>query len=532
MKQSSEKQAAKISCLFFRKSKRMKLFIYCAINIFSFTTVICQNQYAKIIDFHNRPQGAEEIVKYQHNYFIHHDGICIDEDGNLLEACCGVLLMDEHANISDSVLVRSFSTGVESMIIDSVHNQIYFVGEEYPKDDYSKAFIVNQIHLDDLSLKNSYRLNDGRAEERIYYQLVSTLFNQKLMVGGTTNDLNRQSGLGLIFIVDNNKVDSLLTINYAAGNTLWSSLVDVNNLLTLSVLMRENGLNEKAHILKYDQNLNLVWHWISEPTRSTQSTYMCELDNGNIVIALADKTFNNAVKLQCIKQDKSIAWEFKFWDHNSKTARRVYSLKKLKNGDFIGTGTYGNTNINVSSRILRVPYIFRMTADGKLLWEKAFYRDRPVLDFCEGIFSDVEETENGDLIAVGDIRNYLEYDPVVMQGRSDPDILIVRMDANGCIDDKCEMLTKIIPDTISSTMNVSQSYEEAMLYPNPSDGVMQLLNSEEVTKLSFFTVQGVLTKEVAYPDQDLSSATLPSGLYIVHIHLKTGKIIKQKIIIR
>lgn len=148
--------------------------------------------------------------------------------------------------------------------------------------------------------------------------------------------------------------------------------MDINNHLTLSILAQENALNEKAHIVKYDQNLNLVWHWISEPNRSTQSTKMCELNNNNIVVALADKTFNNAVKRHCIKQDKSIAWEFKFWDHNTKTARRVYSLKKLKNGDFIGTSTYGNTNINVSSRILRVPYIFRMTATGKLLWEKAF----------------------------------------------------------------------------------------------------------------------------------------------------------------
>ena len=52
-----------------------------------------------------------------------------------------------------------------------------------------------------------------------------------------------------------------------------------------------------------------------------------------------------------------------------------------------------------------------------LLWEKSYYRDRHVLDFCEGSFQDVEETKNGELIAVGDLRNYLEYDPIVMQGR-------------------------------------------------------------------------------------------------------------------
>jgi hypothetical protein len=510
----------------------MKTFYILLIVVFTFSLANCQSRYAKIIDFDNRPQGAIEIEKYQNNYFIHHTGICVDDDGNLLEECSGLLLVDSQTNILDSVLVRRFSTGVKSMIIDSARNQIYFVGEEYHKDDYHNAFMVNQIHLDDLSFNYSYTLHDGRLEKRKYFQLVSALFNQKLIIGGSTNELNNQSTEGLIFMVDQNRIDTFWSINFAPGNAVWSSFVDIKNQLTFAILAKENALNEKAHIIKYDQNLNLVWHWISEPTRSTQSTHMCELDNGNIVIALADKTFNNAVKLQCIKQDKSIAWEFKFWDHNTKTARGVYSLKKLKNGDFIGTGTYGNTNINVSSRILRVPYIFRMTADGKLLWEKAFYRDRPVLDFCDGSLHDVEETENGDLIVVGILRNYLEYDPVVMQGRSDPDILIVRMDANGCIDDQCEMLTKIIPDTISSTLNTSpQAYEEAMLYPNPSNGHIELLNNEAVSRLYFYTSQGALIKEIKSPEQDLSFTDLSSGMYIVHIQLKSGKIIKQKIII-
>ncbi|HRG40556.1 MAG TPA: T9SS type A sorting domain-containing protein [Saprospiraceae bacterium] len=509
----------------------MKTFYIFIIHVLTFSPGICQMRYAKIIDFDNRPQGAEEIIKYKDNYFIHQTGICIDEDGNLLEACSGLLLMDGKANILDSILVRRFSTGVESMVMDSAHNQIYFVGEEYFKDDYPNAFMVNLININALTLADSYMLHDGGLEKRKYFQLVSTLFNQKLMVGGSTNELNNQSTEGLIFIIDQNKIDTFLTINYAAGNTVWSSFVDINNQLTLSILVRENALNEKAHIVKYDQNLNLVWHWISEPTRSTQSTQMCELANGNIVIALADKTFNNAVKLVCIREDKSIAWEFKFWDHNTKTARDVYSLKKLKNGDFIGTGTYGNTNINMSTRILRVPYVFRMSADGKLLWEKAFYRDRRVLDFCEGSLHDVEETENGDIIAVGNLRNYLEYDPIVMQGRSDPDIFIVRMDANGCIDDKCEMLTKVFPDTLSSAINTSHFFEEAMIYPNPSNGHIELLNNEAVSRLYFYTAQGVLAKEVATPDQDLFLTDLPSGMYIIHLQLKSGKIIKQKIII-
>lgn len=509
----------------------MKTFYLFLIFVVNFSSGFCQSRFAKIIDFENRPQGAKEIVKYKNNFFIHQTGICIDDDGNLLEVCSGVILIDEEANILDSVLIRRFSTGNESLVIDSAHNQLYFVGEEDVKNDYANAFTVNQINIEDLSIENSYTLHDGRAEKRKYFQLVATLFNNKLIVGGNSNELNNQSIDGLIFLIDKNKIDTFWAINFALGNSLGSSFVDVNNQLTLSVLTQENALNEKAHILKYDKDLKIKWHWTSELTKSTQIPYICELNSGNIVVALADKTFNNAVKLQCVRLDKSIAWEFKFWDHNTKTARNVYSLKKLKNGDFIGTGTYGNTSINVSSRILRVPYIFRMTSDGKLLWEKAFYRDRPVLDFCEGGFQDVEENENGELIAVGDLRNYLEYDPIVMQGRSDPDIFIVRMDANGCIDDQCEMLTKVLPDSTSNTQNPKPTYTEALLHPNPSDGNLELLNNDAVSSVNFFSSQGVVIKSIHNPGKDIEVPDAPSGMYIAHILLKSGKMIKQKIVV-
>ena len=123
----------------------MKTFYILLIHAFTFSLANCQTRYAKIIDFENRPQGAEEILKYNDHFFIHQTGICINEDGDLLEVCSGVILIDEEATILDSLLVRRFSTGKKSLIIDSVHNQIYYVGEEDVKDDYPNAFRVNQI---------------------------------------------------------------------------------------------------------------------------------------------------------------------------------------------------------------------------------------------------------------------------------------------------------------------------------------------------------------------------------------------------
>ncbi|MCZ2102226.1 MAG: T9SS type A sorting domain-containing protein [Chitinophagales bacterium] len=491
-----------------------------------------QNRYAKIIDIDNRPQVAKEILKYQNKFFIHHTGVCVDEDQQLLEACSGILLVDENVHIIDSQLIRKFSTGNESLVIDTINNRFYLSGEEDIKNDYPNRFTVYQIDPASLSLKNSYFLHDDNFEERKYFQITSTLFNNQLLVGGTKNELDRSGTVSLFFVKNKQNRDTIIYINLSNGTYIFNSLVNKDNQLAISVLSNER-LNDRAHILKYDENFNVVWHWISERTQSTQVPYICETENGNIVVALSATGFNKIARLLCIREDQSIEWEFNFPGNSSKIQRKIFSLKRLRNGDIVGTGYFGNTTLNSGgTKILIVPYIFRLSSTGKLLWQKAFYRDRPVLDYCSGVFEDVVELDNGDLIAVGTIDNYLEYDPVVMQGRIDPDILIVRMDANGCIDDDCKMLTKIYPDTTSSTTNTRSEVEEAMLYPNPAHGGMYLLGNDEVSKITFYTLQGVLAHEIFKPGDEIILPNILSGLYFAHVHLKSGKVIKQKIVIQ
>ena len=493
-----------------------------------------QNRYAKIVDFDSRPNVAQEILKYNNKYFIHHADKCFDDDQRNFEDCCGIIIIDEDGRIYDKQLIKKFSTGNASLITDTLNQTIYLAGEEVVFNDYPNRFTVYQFNPTSLSLQDSFFLHDGNPEKRKYYQLVTTFFNQKLIVGGATNEWNDQNGEGLLFTIDleHYKIDTILSINFRDRISIWNSLTDKNGQLTISVFSQDR-LNDRSHILKYDENFNTVWHWISERTESTQLPFICETESGNIVVALSATGFNKIARLLCIREDQSIEWEFNFPGNSSKIQRTINSLKRLRNGDIVGIGYFGHTTLNSGGTIiLKVPYVFRLTSTGKLLWQKAFYRDRPVLDFCNGYFNDVVELDNGDLIAVGRLDNYLEYDPVVMQGRIDPDILIVRMDANGCIDDDCKMLTKIYPDTTSSTTNTISEVEEAMLYPNPAHGGMYLLGNDEVSKITFFTLQGVLAHEIFKPSDEITLPDFLSGLYIAHVHLKSGKVIKQKIVIQ
>jgi hypothetical protein len=170
---------------------------------------------------------------------------------------------------------------------------------------------------------------------------------------------------------------------------------------------------------------------------------------------------------------------------------------------------------------------------GQLIWLKAFYRDvyLPDNNLLDGSFLDAVELENGDIIAVGHQGNYLNFDPIINGQRPDHDILIIRMDTNGCIDPKCETITKI-ESTVSTTQHHETAGYTAFLFPNPSDGSMELMNHTVVASVSVFDLNGSLLFRQADPGRSLDLTGLPPGLYIAHLTLKDSKVIKQKMVVR
>lgn len=206
--------------------------------------------------------------------------------------------------------------------------------------------------------------------------------------------------------------------------------------------------------------------------------------------------FSNIGSVWSINEDKSVSWKMEFPEKTGKILRRISRLKQLEDGNIIGSGTYCNLTLSKEIRILEVPFIFKITKDGQFLWEKAFYNTRPVLDFANGYFSDVVEMENGDLMAVGRIDDFLEYDPIAMTERADSDILVVRTDANGCMDDVCATVTKIEKTVSTVEPNTSSNFPSAFLFPNPSHGEIELMYQFEVSKLTLFNTEGIKVKEI------------------------------------
>ena len=162
------------------------------------------------------------------------------------------------------------------------------------------------------------------------------------------------------------------------------------------------------------------------------------------------------------------------------------------------------------------------------MWEKAFYNVPPVIDYSIGVFLDVEEIENGDLLCVGSIRNYLVNDPVTNGERVDDDILIIRTDADGCVDDRCDTVTRI--DTLASTAYSPPGTQDVLLYPNPSDGTMYIGGHESVISLEVYDLQGRRIHRLKDPGSRVD-LTFLAGMYVVRLYFKNGRVSHQKIVI-
>ena len=501
------------------------ILIYCFYNVSSQTT------FAKIMDFNNTPQYADQLVEYNGYYYMAYTNIGVDEDGELFESQGGVIKIDDQANMLDSNLIRSFSDNNNCLVIDSIHEKIYLTGEEYFKADYAHRFMVNEFNIDDFKsvTQSFYKYpNDNQIN---YFQIGTLLKENKLILIGSSRNVVDKDIKSILFSIDNSNIDTTFTIDFGLSTLPWSSYFDLNkNLVFYFSNKNQNPLNDKSIILKLDTNFQEIWRWESDKL-GQQLPKGCQLSDGRMLIAMHTPGFSNIGSVWCVNEDKSIAWKMEFPDKNGGQQRRILRLKQLKNGDIVGVGYYGDTR-NDNPDYIQIPFIFRLTNSGQLKWLKAFYRDitLPNGNIVYGYFSDVVEMENGDLMAVGRIDNFLEYDPISMTDRADPDILVVRTDANGCIDDQCAKVTKI-EHTVGTTdpapsVDVAYTY----LFPNPGTSSLELLNNDLVERLEIFSITGELVKSIQQPSKTIDVDEL-KGMYVATFLLKNGSTYRQKLII-
>ncbi len=232
--------------------------------------------------------------------------------------------------------------------------------------------------------------------------------------------------------------------------------------------------------------------------------------------------------LRRLDSDGEILWEYKYLDRRS---AEITNLTITDNGDIVMCGSA--PRIGNSQEDSERAWLARVTADGEFLW-KRYYEGVP-LPFETLPFNDVAEASDGGLVACTYIRDTFTMPPI-----PDPDVWLVKTDANGCITPGCQ--DSVVYVGVEEAPGTGEPIIREVFfkaYPNPTQGPIQVaffnaIRYEE-PELRLFNLQGqqVLRQRLQRGAQsaELSTSGLPGGLYILQ-YASAGRVLQQERVVK
>ncbi|HAD12540.1 MAG TPA: hypothetical protein DCF33_08880, partial [Saprospirales bacterium] len=192
----------------------------------------------------------------------------------------------------------------------------------------------------------------------------------------------------------------------------------------------------------FDKHYKKVFEWIG-PDLDILESRTCLANSPDSTIYM-NHEHNYRSYLMAMKPDGSVKWECLL---DSTIGWNLYYIQRLivaENGDIVGAGIIAS----VVDELGWSGFLFRVNSQGQLKWKKAIRVNKgfdltiPAIYPYETSFEDLTELPNGDLIAVGYVRKYVDSSPT-----GDPynfDIWVVRTNSEGCMWDDCPYIQDIV----------------------------------------------------------------------------------------
>lgn len=154
--------------------------------------------------------------------------------------------------------------------------------------------------------------------------------------------------------------------------------------------------------------------------------------------------------------------------------KAIQNLNRAANGDIIGMGraryeVYPGEINNLGD----IGWIFRMSPDGEVLWDRYIYHERSPL--ISGVFYHSTELPNGDLVFVGTYQDtFPNHEPFV----NDVNVWLVRVGSDGCLIPDCQDMQIVTDSGVVSLVGIEERLEEEeqpfRLFPNPAREYVRL----------------------------------------------------------
>lgn len=257
------------------------------------------------------------------------------------------------------------------------------------------------------------------------------------------------------------------------------------------------------------------------------------LDNGLIALNWIDDVVEVApfdVRFQdmllWIDQEGEIVNEYFF---PRDRVRDIYSMTKAANGDIIGAGSINMADLELGSG----GYVFRMSPEGELLWERFLADVRYPLD--QHFFNDVIEAEDGGIVLTGMFQDSF---PNINPSPNNPNVWLVKLDSTGCLEPGCGTF-QVMGAVVSTEEAPVAATPELRMYPNPTATFAHLRWSDEAEvtyplEVQVYDLAGrpVLARTFAASPSVVQCADWPAGYYVVQVRDRQGRQWVERLVVR
>lgn len=454
-------------------------------------------------DIDNEGRSPRSIVEKSGRFFMLSSGVC-----NNTQECSVLLEFDGEGNIIWERKMGWLDIAQNTFIISG--DTLVIAGNHNPAQE---EFYLHYRSLSGDSIA-THRISDPNQPMTNMFALGLSEFDNKYILTGTGQDTSRAS---LIYSVHKDgTLDTLLAIDRTDANTTaYGMSVDSDGYLNVAIQKNTLSVSDYRDYRKYDKDWNIVWNFTTEPISGSylESKTMAELDDDAIVYTNRDLWNDDYIyKVDSSGQE---LWNYQFGAGENKIGANIIRLKTTDEGDIIGGGWWFDSTDEYFPFFLdRVPFIFKMSTDGELIWQKAIVEEDTLLfeRAVAGIVNDLIELDNGDIMAVG------------RWGLPDRKKMVIRLDSDGCIKGQCA-------DHFDVTSTGELSLQsDIILYPNPViDNQINVVGLMENTSYTFtiMDIHGrVILAQESRTVADLTAIQIPnskSGVYLLNIQDADGR---------
>ncbi len=485
------------------------------------TTLYGQDTFIKKVDKEETIR-ARQIIKYENRLFIMNTGVC-----NQTAECSTIMEIDEYGNVIWEKRLPWLDVSTHSILIE---NDTIFLSGNY--NQTQQKFLFHQMSINGGEPLATY---DVVKPDDIYtnmFNLGMLRKDDRFYIYGPGKKDNGAIESSLIYVVNSRgNLDTLLSL-YPTNRDSdpWQMREDnQGNLvvfITLDSLGFGPGNEDYRKIIKLNKNHDIIWSYTSEEVDNDFVTPKgVILDDDRIVYVTGNETMNRDLhSLRALNPDSSISWQYYSPDHPS-NHRVIRRIKKAKDGNIFGFGEWGFQIYD--PRIEDVPWIFKISTEGELIWEQVYYElKEDGSEAKSGEFFDAVELDDGSIMAVGGMRS------------DNNDILIARFDSEGCLIMDC-IFPNDVTDVLSDVEDIGVG-EGIAVYPNPSQygehitvAMDESLFADGDYTIEVLDAMGrlVLSDVLLTPEHRVEMGDYTRGLYFVRV-MYDGRIVFVERIVR